>query len=79
MTNTLYGFNAMEVQEAFVKIREQVSPDPLSYHLPTCEDKRGVHEIIMLLTRKWNHKYHLKSSEELTTVPLIPAYCGHHC
>ena len=23
MTNTLYGFNAMEVQEAFVKIREQ--------------------------------------------------------
>ncbi len=25
MTNTLYGFNAMEVQEAFVKIREQVS------------------------------------------------------
>lgn len=24
MTNTLYGFNAMEVQEAFVKIREQV-------------------------------------------------------
>ena len=26
MTNTLYGFNAMEVQEAFVKIREQVLP-----------------------------------------------------
>jgi len=25
MTNTLYGFNAMEVQEAFVKIREQVN------------------------------------------------------
>lgn len=25
MTNTLYGFNAMEVQEAFVKIKEQVS------------------------------------------------------
>lgn len=33
MTNTLYGFNAMEVQEAFVKIREQVgsqqTPDTL--------------------------------------------------
>ena len=24
VTNTLYGFNAMEVQEAFIKIREQV-------------------------------------------------------
>ena len=30
MTNTLYGFNAMEVQEAFVKIREQVC----SHHAP---------------------------------------------
>ena len=32
MTNTLYGFNAMEVQEAFVKIREQViHMSPLSH------------------------------------------------
>ena len=31
MTNTLYGFNAMEVQEAFVKIREQVSVEQLSH------------------------------------------------
>lgn len=30
MTNTLYGFNAMEVQEAFVKIREQVGSQPAS-------------------------------------------------
>ena len=37
MTNTLYGFNAMEVQEAFVKIREQVSMEQLSHHLQLCE------------------------------------------
>lgn len=24
MLNTMYGFNAMEVQEAFIKIKEQV-------------------------------------------------------
>jgi transformation/transcription domain-associated protein len=27
--NSLYGFNAMEVQEAFIKIREQVRRDTL--------------------------------------------------
>lgn len=26
LINTLYGFNAMEVQEAFAKIRQQVAP-----------------------------------------------------
>lgn len=38
MTNTLYGFNAMEVQEAFVKIREQVC----SQHAPTGAPKSAL-------------------------------------
>ena len=35
--NSLYGFNAMEVQEAFIKIREQVRWD-LLYCPPVKED-----------------------------------------
>ena len=40
VTNTLYGFNAMEVQEAFIKIREQVRQPggrlPVHVHAPLC-------------------------------------------